>query len=139
MSTTYQDGVTPLDAAHMNALQQKVEKGAVNGYPALDAAGFVIVPAAGGGLKIAVDTNLYRAGAGQLKTDGQISAGQDFCARQGDAANQAILGYVNGNGGLLLGSAQDTKLYRRAAGQMQTEGSLYVLAANSYLGVWEPG
>jgi len=36
VSSTYVDGVTPLDAAHMNALQQKVEKGAVNGYASLD-------------------------------------------------------------------------------------------------------
>jgi hypothetical protein len=43
VSTTYVDGTTPLDAAHMNALQQKVEKAAANGYPSLDAAGKVPV------------------------------------------------------------------------------------------------
>jgi len=37
MSSTYVDGSTPLDAAHMNALQQKVEKGLANGYASLDA------------------------------------------------------------------------------------------------------
>jgi len=36
MSSTYVDGTTPLDAAHMNALQQKVEKGLANGYASLD-------------------------------------------------------------------------------------------------------
>jgi hypothetical protein len=36
MSSTYVDGTTPLDAAHMNALQQKVEKGQANGYASLD-------------------------------------------------------------------------------------------------------
>jgi len=36
MSSVYQDGTTPLDAAHMNALQQKVEKGLANGYASLD-------------------------------------------------------------------------------------------------------
>jgi hypothetical protein len=36
MSTTYVDGTTPLDAVHMNALQQKVEKGQANGYASLD-------------------------------------------------------------------------------------------------------
>lgn len=41
MSTTYVDGTTPLDAAHMNALQQKIEKGAINGYAGLDATGKV--------------------------------------------------------------------------------------------------
>jgi len=39
MSSTYVDGTTPLDAAHMNALQQKVEKGIANGYPSLDGTG----------------------------------------------------------------------------------------------------
>jgi len=184
MSTTYQDGVTPLDAAHMNALQQKVEKGANGGYPALSAAGFVIAPAglqfgtgsafdspangaihtdsdlkvggqiygsqyvrafAGaasvgvilgymGGPASAIqfgpdngwDTNLYRASANQLKTDGQFSSGQDIVARQGDPANQAVLGYVNGHGGILLGSAADTNLYRAAAGTLQTDGALTV-------------
>src|SRR5262252_5069532 len=41
MSTTYVDGTTPLDAAHMNALQQKVEKAAANGYASLDSGGKV--------------------------------------------------------------------------------------------------
>ena len=39
MSVVYQDGTTPLDAAHMNALQQKVEKGLANGYASLDSGG----------------------------------------------------------------------------------------------------
>ena len=39
MSVSYIDGTTPLDAAHMNALQQKVEKGLANGYASLDASG----------------------------------------------------------------------------------------------------
>ena len=43
MSTTYVDGSTPLDAAHMNALQQKVEKGITNGYASLDSGGKVPV------------------------------------------------------------------------------------------------
>jgi hypothetical protein len=43
MSSIYIDGSTPLDAAHMNALQQKVEKAAVNGYASLDASGRVPV------------------------------------------------------------------------------------------------
>jgi len=41
LSTTYVDGTTPLDAVHMNALQQKVEKGTANGYPSLDGSGKV--------------------------------------------------------------------------------------------------
>jgi len=39
MSEVYVDGTTPLNATHMNALQQKVEKGANNGYPSLDSGG----------------------------------------------------------------------------------------------------
>lgn len=41
MSSTYVDGTTPLDAVHMNALQQKVEKGQPSGYAALDSGGKV--------------------------------------------------------------------------------------------------
>jgi microcystin-dependent protein len=37
VSSAFVDGTTPLDAAHMNPLQQKVEKGAANGYASLDA------------------------------------------------------------------------------------------------------
>src|SRR5262245_36617416 len=44
MSETYVDGTTPLNAAHMNALQQKVEKGVANGYCELDSG--VLVPIA---------------------------------------------------------------------------------------------
>jgi len=44
MSSTYTDGVTPLDASHMNALHQKVEKGLANGYASPDAS--VKVPVA---------------------------------------------------------------------------------------------
>lgn len=43
MSSTYVDGTTPLDAVHMNALQQKVEKGIANGYASLDANGKLAV------------------------------------------------------------------------------------------------
>lgn len=41
MSEVYVDGTTPLNAAHMNGVQQKVEKAAANGYPSLDATGKV--------------------------------------------------------------------------------------------------
>jgi hypothetical protein len=41
VSTTYVDGTTPLDAVHMNALQQKAEKSQANGYAALDGTGKV--------------------------------------------------------------------------------------------------
>src|SRR5215472_6144333 len=93
----------------------------------------------GQGGSTAPDTNLYRASANQLKTDGQFSSGQDIVARQGDPANQAVLGYVNGHGGILLGSAGDTNLYRRAAAGLQTDGSLYCNGATAYLGIWQPG
>ena len=51
MSFVFQDTVTPGDAAHFNALQQKVEKGVVNGYASLDSGGKVPttqLPAIGG-------------------------------------------------------------------------------------------
>jgi hypothetical protein len=41
MSSTFVDGVTPLDATHLNALQQKIEKAAANGYASLDSGGKV--------------------------------------------------------------------------------------------------
>jgi hypothetical protein len=43
MSSTFVDGVTPLDAAHLNALQAKSEKAAASGYASLDATGKVPV------------------------------------------------------------------------------------------------
>ena len=70
MSSTYVDGTTPLDAAHMNALQQKVEKGLANGYVGLDASGNVALASAA---KVvwAGDTNIYRGSqAAELRTDG---------------------------------------------------------------------
>jgi len=138
MSTTYVDGTTPLDAAHMNALQQKVEKGANSGYPAIDSAGFILAPAAGGGLKIAGDTNLYRLSAGVLQTDGQLNATQGVRVVRPAAnwsfwtflasadANPAYI--VNGDGTLHWGpggaTAPDTNLYRSAAGYLETDGRL---------------
>src|SRR5262245_52404517 len=41
--SVFVDGVTPLNAAKLNELQNKAEKGVVNGYPSLDADGLVPV------------------------------------------------------------------------------------------------
>src|SRR5215472_15514513 len=206
----------------MNALQQKVEKGANNGYPALSAAGFVIAQGVqfGSGsafdssangvihtasdLKIdgqiygaqyvrafagatnqgvilgylggpasaiqfgpdnAWDTNLYRSAANTLKTDGFLQVGGmistlytagligldqsgfDVAARvahqirfQAEANPRYAInadGTVNwGQGG---SNAPDTKLYRRAAAGLQTDGSLYLNSATAFLGIWQPG
>jgi len=146
LSTTYVDGTTPLDAAHMNALQQKVEKGAVSGYPGLDASGFVVVPATGG-LYIGGDTQLIRASAGILRATGSFQVGATgqfqvsgglvqttgayYVANSGGAA-QSVFGdlslWTPGNvhaGGVLF---SDVFLYKSAAGVIST-GPGTVLAA----------
>jgi len=75
MSSTYVDGVTPLDAAHMNALQQKVEKAAANGYASLDSGGKVPLaqlPPVGADLIYDGDFS-----AGPTYKDGEIVVYQD--------------------------------------------------------------
>ena len=67
MSTTYVDGTTPLNAANMNALQQKVEKAAANGYASLDATGKVPaaqLPAAVTGIPLPVVNGQWIKGVG---------------------------------------------------------------------------
>jgi len=67
LSTTYVDGTTPLNAANMNALQQKVEKAAANGYASLDATGKVPaaqLPAAVTGIPLPVVNGQWIKGVG---------------------------------------------------------------------------
>jgi hypothetical protein len=72
-----------------------------------------------------IDTNLYRLGAGQLKTDGVFYAAADIVARLGDA-RQVIVGDDNaGRAGFRLGSAADVTLYRMGSGQLATGGGFY--------------
>src|SRR5262249_13830121 len=139
MSSTYVDGSTPLDAAHMNALQQKVEKGLANGYLGLDGSGNVALAAAAR-VVWAGDTNVYRLAAGAVVTDGE------FHARQG-GAGQVGVGTSATAATILFGSAGDTNLYRSAAGVLKTDGPFYAgsfvqgaqgLAGQVYIGAGGP-
>jgi hypothetical protein len=74
-----------------------------------------------------VDTNLYRSAAGILKTDGEFDAGSAIFANKGLAWQTALGGGGTGLATVYFGSALDTNLYRSAAGQLKTDGSLTVL------------
>src|SRR5262245_30155524 len=107
MSSTYVDGVTPLDAVHMNALQQKVEKGAPSGYVALNASSGIDLAAAAI-VKWSTDTNLYRAAAGVLKTDSYFESVQSVYGNYGTAQQVGIGALGTGYASIYFGSAQDT-------------------------------
>jgi|SRR5215831_2907654 len=86
----------------------------------------------GAGASAVLDTALYRAGTNQLQTDGVFTAAKVqtttdiVVAFLGDANSQTSIGYVAGHAGAIgFGSANDTNLYRLAAGQLQTDGYLY--------------
>jgi len=70
------------------------------------------------------DTNLYRAAAGQLKTDGLLLAGGAIIASYG-TANEVFLSY-SGAPQIAFGSARDTNLYRAAAGVLRTDGWIQI-------------
>lgn len=70
-----------------------------------------------------LDTDLYRTGAGQLRTSGTLNADANITAKNA-SANQAYIGDVGAVPGLALGSAADTKLYRDAANRLATNGDL---------------
>lgn len=73
------------------------------------------------------DTNLYREGAGFLKTGGQFGVGLEFLARHG-ASQQTTVGAVgpSAEAGVKLGGAGDTILYRSGAGAARINGLLRV-------------
>jgi len=130
MSSIYTDGVTPLDAIHMNALQQKIEKDVASGYVGLNASGQIVL----GG-----DTNLYRGGAGILQTDSSL-----YVKRASGTATAFGVGvfgsetqprfYMDASGKLNwgTGAAFDTTLYRSAASTLRTDGNLVVVGGPSY-------
>jgi hypothetical protein len=60
MSVTFQDGVTPLNAANLNTLESKPQKGLANGYASLDSGGKVPVgqlPASATGVPVPTVVN----------------------------------------------------------------------------------
>lgn len=73
----------------------------------------------------AADTNLYRAAAGALQTDGEFDAASYVQANR-LTANRVALGYSAGlaSPGISFGSALDTNLYRTAAGVLRTDGAV---------------
>src|SRR5215510_296810 len=97
MSETYVDGTTPLNAVHMNALQQKVEKGAPSGYVGLNGSSGIDL-AAGAIVKWGGDTTLYRSAGNALKTDGSLSAAGPYFMTGAVGGQGAGVRYISGAG-----------------------------------------
>jgi hypothetical protein len=153
------DGVTPLDAVHMNALDQGVVNAvdvdnvaaaasqivankllATDAQPSFRINGLGSI-AWGPGGATAPDTNLYRAGATVLKTDGRMVAAEPsyaFLANQAAAGGYAFASYIGADANArfsVLGSsgrldwgaggasAVDTNLYRASTAFLKTDGS----------------
>jgi hypothetical protein len=79
----------------------------------------------GPGGAAALDMNLYRAAAGQLRTDGTLWAFGTLVANLGSTAGQVYVG-AGGAGKISFGSAEDTNLYRSAAAVLRSDGELTV-------------
>lgn len=128
MSSTFVDGVTPLDAVHMNALQQKVERAQPNGYASLDATG--VVPAA----QLPAPTSGVPTGAGFVWYTAAAPAGFLLCdgsavSRTTYAALFALLGTIYGVGdGSTTFNLPD--LRGRVAVGVGTQADVAALAAN---------
>lgn len=110
---------TPLDAAHMNALQQKSMKGVANGYASLDSLANLALTAAQQ-IVFGGNTNLYRHASGVLASDYTFYASIGVSQVGIGAAGPA------GQAGAAFGNASDTNLYRQAAGLLRTSGDLGV-------------
>lgn len=78
----------------------------------------------------AADTNLYRLGASELKTDGKLRAGSRIIANDG-LATQIDL---DNDGHIYFSNLTDTNLYRASAGVLKTD-SVFVAAGNLYVGL----
>lgn len=77
---------------------------------------------------VAGDTTLSRSSANVLQTGGTFTAVGDLVPRVGAANEQVTVGRAGpGNeAGMKLGSANDTALYRAAAGLLRTDGDLFI-------------
>jgi len=153
--TVWQDGVTPVNAANLNKLEQGLA--AAVGIPA----DVVVSPATallirnrlnaadtqpafrlgadgkqefGPGGSTAPDTNLYRSAAGSLKTDGGFSAVQIVKGGAGNAweVGMGWGGLPGAAAGIYFGPSADTNLYRSGAGVLKTDGHF---AVGGYLDV----
>lgn len=77
------------------------------------------------------DTNLYRAAAGALKTDGIFYAGTEVYAEVAGGVQQVIMGNVGkSGGGLQIGG--DTNLYRNSAGELSTDSVVSLKGTANY-------
>jgi len=142
---TWTDGVTPLDSVHMSALDAGVV-GAVDVDNLAAAASQIVAnkllagdaqPAFkilgdgahswGPGSSTAPDTNLYRAAANTLKTDGAFTSALDVIS-QINATGMTRLGGAGpgGEAGIKLGNAGDTNLYRSGAQILKTDTNFRV-------------
>ena len=79
---------------------------------------------AAGGITFGTDTNLYRNGAGSLKTDGELIADSYVCANISLVSNQVCVGATataTTGPGIAFGSSFDTNLYRSGASVLMTD------------------
>jgi len=129
-----------------------------NGYVRLDGSSNIALSAA---QKIiwAGDTNLYRSAAGVLQTDQGLYVGNGLTAiwgitTSGNYTQRAAIGDSQpviafnrdfkgaGQHGIIMGpggaAGVDVNLYRRQAGQWQTDSSLYLQGTTNFLGTWQP-
>jgi hypothetical protein len=132
-STTNRDGadfsIGLVGAPDLAPYQLRSEKNLPSGYVGLDASSKIVL----GG-----DTNLYRAAAATLRTDGIFNVAkaaadaQPQITLQPDFAGAGLPALVLGPGGA---SGEDTWIYRAGGGAMATSGDFYVAALLASQGV----
>lgn len=77
----------------------------------------------GAGGATAVDTNLYRAAASSLKTDGNFSSGGTVIANAATGSQVNLLSQT-GVAAIQFGSAGDINLYRVSSGVLKSDGTI---------------
>lgn len=88
---------------------------------------------AGTGLKIGNDTNLYRQGSGDLRTDGLFRAGNQLFASFGAATQVRLGGLGNGFAGIAFGSAENEFISRTAAGVLTAQATTFGISGHLQL------
>jgi hypothetical protein len=115
---------TNLYRAGVNQLKTDGDLSAVGLLRASRGGGVDEVVVGTSGIGFGGDTTLARAGVNSLRTPGNFTAALDLLAR-GAAATQSWIGDAGGGkAGIVLGSAQDVKLYRNGVGVLRTDGTL---------------
>lgn len=118
------------------AQYQPLIKASATDYATQWAAGILLGNPANG-LTLGGDTNFYRAAAGILRTGGQLVADSLLIGNNGTAWQTTLGGGGTGKATVYFGSANDTNLYRQAAGALQTDGSF--TAAGPFIMNGSPG